>query len=224
MVRKWHTPSYSTVVVLGVLLCVCSALGGFATVEGQTPVWSDNFNDGTYAPEWTVQEGSFSVTNNQLECGPDLWNWIHHPSTVATGEWRFDVFCGAPAGARVNFMALDTSGVGTSRPEDGYFIQFAPTDPSIRLYRNVDGSPSWMAGIPDNPLNQLVQVIVTRNSSGYFNVWINGEHRMEAESTHHTTSTYFLVLINGISGYIDNIEVYDEILTHTDGTDGTDGT
>ncbi|MHA2406506.1 MAG: hypothetical protein ACXACH_07120, partial [Candidatus Hermodarchaeia archaeon] len=56
-----------------------------------TLVWSDNFNDGTYSPEWTVFGGSFSATSLQMESGSDLWNYAYRASTVATGEWRFDV-------------------------------------------------------------------------------------------------------------------------------------
>lgn len=224
MKRKWQKHSFSTVVVLGVLLCVCIALGGFAMVEGQLPVWSDNFNDGTYAPEWTVQEGSYSATNLQLEAGVDVWNWIHHASTVAYGEWRFDVCCETVAGIRVAFLALDTSGVGYQRPNDGYYLEIIPNNDYIRLYRNVGGVASVMGGYTVvGLLNTPLEVIVTRNTTGYFHVWINGVHQIQAQHNGHTTSVYFIVLmVEG--GYIDNIEVYDEIITEYEDGNGNGST
>jgi hypothetical protein len=70
-----------------------------------------------------------------------------------------------------------------------------------------------MGAVTDIDLyNTLLEVIVTRNITGYFHVWVNGVHRIQAQHNGHTTSVYFLVLmIEG--GYIDNIEVYDGILT-----------
>ena len=221
---KWQKCSYSTVVMLGVLLCVCSTLGGFVTVEGQSPVWSDNFNDGTYAPEWTVLRGEFSATNNQLDSlgSSDIINWVSHASSVAEGEWRFDLYTRGDANIRVSFIALDTDSFGTTdqRPNDGYCLRFSSLDEYIRLDRHSGGSATLLDGYSDtNVANVLFQVIVTRDSAGNFNVWVNGVHRMEAQSTHHSTSLYFL--FQAQNGYIDNIEVYDEILTHDDGTDGT---
>lgn len=210
LLSKHNSRVFSQLVVVGFLLCLCSALGGFVTVEGQTPVWSDDFNDGNY-DGWTVQEGSYSATNNQLEGGSAVWNWIYRASTVAYGEWRFDVCCETVAGVRVAFMALDTSGVGYQRPNDGYYLQFVPYENYIRLYRNVGGTQSWMDGDTVTGLmNTLLQVIVTRNSTGYFNVTINGVDRLQAQSTHHTSSAYFLILMTE-GGYIDNIEVYSQI-------------
>jgi hypothetical protein len=62
------------------------------------------------------------------------------------------------------------------------------------------------------PLGTLFEVIVTRTAGGQFHVWLDGVHQLEAESTHLDTSTYFIVRICE-SGYIDDITVYDEILT-----------
>lgn len=217
MENKWQKRSFSTVVVLGVLLCVCSALGGFATVEGQTPVWSDNFTDGTYAPEWTVIRGEFSATNNQADTmdSSDAYNWISHASTVAEGEWRFDVYTRGGF-LRVSFIALDTNpfGMGEYRPNDGFCLQFSTLDDYIRLDRHSGGSVTLLDGYSvTNAENVLFQVIVTRDSAGNFNVWVNGVHQLEAQSTQHSTSLYFLFMAQ--NGYIDNIEVYNQILTTT---------
>lgn len=229
MVCKWHKRSYSAVVVLGVLLCVCSALGGFTVVEGQAPVWSDNFDDGTFAPEWTAIEGTFTVIQNRLWSYIGAYCWISHASAVAEGEWRFDLMV-STGDIRVSFIALDTDmfGIDHSRPNNGYCIQFSAgvagsgSDGSVLLYRFSDGNATLMDWYSDTNLqNQEQQVIVTRDSAGVFNVFVNGAHKFQVQATQHSTSLYFLVLLN--YGYIDNIEVYDQILTQPpDGGNGND--
>jgi hypothetical protein len=145
---------------------------------------------------------------------------------VAEGEWRFDLYYSAVAGARVAFVALDLSGVGLDRPNDGYYIEMSVNGNYVRLYRSVGGSETRIGGYTDNNLqNELQQVIVNRDADGNFNVWVNGEHRISGQSTHHSTSAYFLVnIVEG--GYIDNIVVYDEIVTQppTTPTTPTNGT
>ena len=229
MRSKWQIGSLSTVVVLGVLLCVCSALGGFATVEGQTPVWSDNFDDGTFAPEWTEIEGTFTIIQNRLWSYMGAYCWISHASAVAEGEWRFDLLV-STGEIRVSFIALDTDmfGMDHSRPNNGYCIQFAAgaegsgSGGSVLLYQFSDGTATVIDWYSDSNLqHQEQQVIVTRDSVGVFNIFVNGAHKFQAQDTQHSTSLYFLVLLN--YGYIDNVEVYDLILTQPpDGGNGND--
>jgi hypothetical protein len=216
--KKWSVTIFTGVALS---LLFFGMFGGLLQTGGmQTPVWSDNFNDGTYAPEWTVIEGTYSAASLRLECGTDIWNWIYRDSAVAEGEWQFDIL--VVAGARVAFMALDTSGVGADRPNDGYYLEFSASDQYVRLYRSVGGSETRIAGYTDaNLAYELQQVYVTLDSSGTLNVWVNDVHQMTGQSTHHDTSAYFLVLITE-EGYIDNIRVYDEII-HTTTNDGENG-
>ena len=221
MVHNLQKRSYSTVVMLGVLLCVCNALGGFQAVEGQAPVWSDNFDDGTYEPEWTAIEGTFTVIQNRLWSYMGRYCWISHASAVAEGEWRFDLSV-STAYIRVSFIALDTDMFGTDnyRPNNGSCIQFSANESNVRLYRYSDGTATLMGWYSDTNLqHQEQQVIVTRDSAGVFNLFVNGVHKFEAQVTQHSTSLYFLVLLR--YGYIDNIEVYDQVLTQPpDGGNG----
>jgi hypothetical protein len=61
---------------------------------------------------------------------------------------------------------------------------------------------------------------VTRDTSGEFNVFIDGTLRITVTNTAVISSTYFLVVIVDPGNYIDNIQVYDEILTDP-GDDGS---
>ncbi len=212
MKTKW-TISLSTIVALSLLfLGLC---WGFPSAGAmQTPVWSDNFNDGNL-DGWTVFEGSFSATTLRMESGTDLWNFASHPSTVTTGEWRFTVCVDAIAGPAVAFMATTTSGVGLACPSTCYLIFLSPHGGWIRLYKLESGSQSILGGYDiDIVLGTVFEVIVTRDSNGQFNVWIDGTHRISAVSTNIESSSYFVVRFHE-GGYIDNIRVYDEILTTT---------
>jgi hypothetical protein len=124
--------------------------------------------------------------------------------------WEFDVFVNAGVGIDVFFMAQDLTGSGLFFTQDSYFLRFSPYDGWIRLYRRVSGSQSVMRSyVTTVSLGTLYEVVVCRNSTGGFNVWLDGVERMEAVSTHLDSSTYFVVRI-GESGYIDNIVVDDE--------------
>jgi hypothetical protein len=188
-----------------------------------TLVWSDNFNDGNY-DGWDVFGGTFSAAGLNLACGPDLWNYASYPSDVTSGEWRFDVYMNHNYGVSVYFMAQDTSGDGFLLTQNSYYLEFSPNMGYIRLYRRVSGSPSVMDSYTVTiPLGTLFEVIVTRDASGQFHVWLDGVHQLEGESTHLDASSYFIVRITE-SGYIDNIVVYDEIITQITTTPSTPST
>ena len=207
-------------VSLGLCLCLLSALGDIPASDAVL-VWSDNIDDGTYAPEWTAIEGTVQVLQNRLWSFMGAYCWISHASTVAEGEWRFDLLV-STGDIRVSFIALDTDMFGADhyRPNNGYCIQFSASEGGVRLFRYSDATATMVDWYSDSNIqNQEQQVIVTRDSAGVFNVFANGEHKFQAQATQHSTSLYFLVLLN--YGYIDNIEVYDEILTHPpDGGNG----
>ena len=180
-----------------------------------TLVWSDIFT-GTLPGDWTVLEGSFTCTNNRLETQTGVWHAAYTPSTVGAlgteGEWQFDVHYETVAGMWVAFMAADTNGVGAERPDDGYGIWISRYDQVIRLARHVSGTESYMGYYPMGASNDY-SIIVTRDASGEFNVFIDGTLRITATNTAVTTSAYFLVVIVDPGNYIDNIYVYDEIIT-----------
>ena len=184
-------------------------------------VWSEDFNTGSLPGDWTVLEGSFTCTNNRLESQTGIWHSAYRASTVAEGEWRFDVHYDQIASMTVAFIAEDTTGPGQEKPQNGYLIQISRFDQAIRLVRHVGGVQSYMGYHPMTGSNDY-SIIVTRDSSGEFNVWIDGTLRITATNTAVTTSAYFLVVIVDPGSWIDNIAVYDEIITiPPDDTNGT---
>jgi len=226
MVSRNNRRFFAQLVAFGFFLCLCSALCGIPAVDA-TLVWSDNFNTGSLPLDWTVLEGSFTCTNNRLETGAGVWHAAYTPSTVGAlgteGEWRFDAHYETAAGMQIAFIAEDTTGVGLDRPENGYFIIVNRYDGAIRLVRHVNGVESYMGYYPMTASDDY-SFIVTRDSSGLFNVFIDGTFRFSYTHTGVTTSTYFLVVVVDPGNYIDNIEVYDEIITtHDTGNRGGNG-
>ena len=169
---------------------------------------------------WVI-EGSFSCTNNRLETGTGVWHSAYRASTVAEGEWRFDVHYETVAGMYVAFMAEDTTGVGLEKPQNGYIIEVNRFDNVIRLTRHVNGAESRMGFIAMTASNDYSFTVTRNSSTGEFNVWVDGVHSISATSTHVSSSAYFLVVIVDPGNYIDNIAVYDTIETTT--TTGTNG-
>jgi hypothetical protein len=215
--KKWSVSIFTSVVLS---LLIFGMFGGLPQAGAmQTPVWSDTFSDGNI-DDWNVFGGSFSATTLRMESGTDLWNYASHPSAVAEGEWQFTVCVDATAGASVAFMATTTSGVGISCPSTCYAITFSPYDGWIRLYKHDSGRSNLGSYTVTIVLGTVFDVIVTRDSSGHFNVWIGDTLQISADSTDITSSSYFVVRFCE-GGYIDNIRVYDEIIhTTTNGGDG----
>jgi hypothetical protein len=221
MVARDNRRLFSQLIVFGVFMSLCCTLLCIPTVDAVL-VWSETFGAGTLPPEWTVLEGTFSCTNNRLETGTGVWHAAYRASTVDEGEWRFDAHYETVAGMFIWFMAQDTTGVGAGRPNNGYGIQVSRFDNMIRLLRHVSGVESYM-GYQAMTASNDYSFIVTRDSSGEFNVWIDGVHAISATHTGLTTSAYFLVVVVDPGNYVDNIYVYDEIETTTTGT-GNGGT
>jgi hypothetical protein len=181
-------------------------------------VWSDNFDDGDYVG-WNVVEGSFSASNNYLEC-THTFSMISHSSTTATGTWSFDI--GSTA-FNVEFFCVTHGSAG--QPYNGYHI--GGVDGSGIEFRVVDnGAFTGLAWTP-YPSTTPFHVDLTRNSSGYFSIFIDEEYQTGAQDTTHTSPTYFVV--HGQSGFIvDNIVVSNTIditpTTDTGTGTGTDTT
>ncbi|MFX1319827.1 MAG: hypothetical protein ACFE9D_01965 [Promethearchaeota archaeon] len=216
--KKWS-------ITLPAVLALCLLfLGMFwgspATGAMQTLVWEDNFNDGTYEPEWTVSGGSFSAAILRMESGADVWNYASRTSANDEGEWHFTVCIDSTPGACVAFMATSLGGVGLSYPSTGYVVTFNPVDGWIRLYKHENSIRSNLGSYSVTILMGTVfDVKVTRNSTGNFDVYIDDTLRISAQSTHIDTSSYFAIRFCE-GGYIDNIKVYE---THDNGIHNGDG-
>ena len=96
MKTRWmHLIAGVTMFVLCISVCT--------TTANATVIWEDNFDDGTYEPEWTIFGyddwdspveigGNFSAASGMLTILDDDFNVARHESTTNVGTWSFDMF------------------------------------------------------------------------------------------------------------------------------------
>ena len=195
-------------------------------------VWSDDFNDGNY-DGWTVTginmtalppvlvDGNYSVDDGLLRATGEgegwIWNLASHPSSVATGTWSFDIDSPPTEPGLthfyVYFMSADTEIVDGI--PDGYAIKVEMIlyqgFRGFQLEKYVDGSNHLLAQYQtEEDVIGGYHIDVTRTSSGEFNIWINGTHRMAAQDQAISSSGYFR-FSTPAGAAIDNVEVFDSI-------------
>ncbi|MFX0172710.1 MAG: hypothetical protein ACFE9L_12405 [Candidatus Hodarchaeota archaeon] len=181
-----------------------------------TFVWSDNFDDGNY-DGWTIQNGTFSATNNMLVItGSKLeWHVAHHPSTVAYGTWAFDIYLNETEGEYfyIHFIATDAI-IHDELPSTCYsiVINFAPLGYHLWKTTHKDSHESVILGLTEYPPNPgWNHIDVTRNTDGQFYVYVNNSLIIGALDNEIQTSNQFIYGVIRGSHPMDNIVVKDEI-------------
>jgi hypothetical protein len=192
-------------------------------------VWSDDFEDeniddweifGVNYTTFPLQliPGNFSVSGGLLRnVGPE-WDYAFHNSSVAYGTWIFDVDIQRPDDLDrfpVGFMSEYNIEKLLNDTGNNYIISFRifddDPDGDIRLARNdIDKGTTFLDSYYVEIIRGWWNVIVTREESGQFYVYLNGDLILDVVDTTHTTSDCF-VFYGYANPAIDNITVSDTI-------------
>lgn len=180
----------------------------------------DNFTDGNYTadPVWTVGTGSFGVSGGILKSpssgGVDTNTArITTPSTNAYGTWQADLQMGysGMGGVGIAYWHLMTSSTNPATTS-GYAIEYNVTESTqnTRLVRFDSGAITGILTLGSWTYNTMDTWKVTRNSSGLWEVFLNGVSQGTVTDTTTTTSTYMMISRNansqGILFWADNIK------------------
>jgi hypothetical protein len=232
------------VVGLVVLFLICWMGYCPLACEG-TVVWSDDFNDGDY-DGWTICDntasfnGSYgfsgsnwSAANNYLQLDHEYWGIITHPSSVAYGTWSFDLKAnetqvGLGTGVEVVFISNNAVLTSDDYGNDSiccwlHFHVFSHEEPynyTISLGRRIGENVTTIDSYTKVPVAGWQHFDVTRNTTGWFSVYLNDSPIpiMEGEETEIDTSELFWLWFEDWQ-MIDNIVVDDEILPPTEPPD-----
>jgi hypothetical protein len=193
-------------------------------------VWSDDFEDENI-DDWeiigidyttipgTLIPGNFSVSGGVLRnVGPE-WDYAIRNSSVAYGTWSFDVDIQRPEGLNrfpVGFMGDYNIENLQNATGNNYIISFRIFDDDppgdIRLAKNIFGEEYTI--FLDSYYVEIIRgwknIIVTREESGQFYVYLNGDLILDVVDTTHTTSECF-IFYGSANPAIDNITVSDTI-------------
>ena len=156
--------------------------------------------EGVYRPEWTLDEGSPSASNQtlQLDSGdavrtgitlalsetvPWQWTGVEFPATDAAGD-TVTLQLWAESTTR------DTQGFGLPL-QSGYFIQLRDSSPEVRLIE-MDSSGNTSELITGSATaGSGFDLSVTRSSDGGFELFVEGSIQGTSTDTTHTDPQYF---------------------------------
>ncbi len=207
-------------------------------------IWTDDFNDGTYEPEWTivnntnVYSGTFgwsgsnwSATNNYLQMLPSKHTWgiISRPSAVASGTWSFDIqfnlteFDPTTLIVGFNFMSNDVNVLNNELEIDSFRLTCGSSISgdaiTFRLYKHTGTTQTPIASSSPVPVPGWHHIDVTRTPEGIFTVYHNRNPTpiIQVEDTDTTTPETCWLWFQTWQ-MIDNIVVDDEVLILQDPT------
>ena len=219
---------YRTITVgLGMIVLLC-VLTYAPFHSGAALVWSDDFND-LNIDDWfqvscTAEDGSL---RGYVELDIDPPTPIaYHPSTVATGTWKFDLTEIGEWGEELDLIHIYFIQTDIQWDNSSYYALvishgWVNTEGTIgktfvmelaKQYQ--DGIEYTLATYTTEPrftqVGVLYQFAITRTTSGEMSVYVNGTHAMSAVDNDLTFSEHF-----GFYSWrdysLDNIEVYNSI-------------
>ena len=214
--------SYITAGLALVLLCL-SQVTSSTSAAG---TWEDNFEGppegwtffgwSNATPQYEIIEGNFTTADGTLKVRDDDINIARHSSTVTVGNWSFDLFIpedyGATGEVYVWFMSngsrpatefpLRCFMIGAWFPDDRFYV-IEWYDSLYAIHSQID-----VDDIPADSISGWHHIDVSRNSTGYFEVYFNGTFVDDFVGISVTSSTYLEFLCNNATGAaIDNIVV-----------------
>jgi len=216
--------------ITGAIMCVL-CISVCTTTANAKVIWEDDFSDPNL-PGWTIDgyiytglgddpdpvEGNFSAADGTLKALDDDCNIARHESDTSIGTWSFDMFVpdddDSVGNIYVEFLSNGSSFIefgNASFLAVGAYLSWG----DFVVWSIVGSGWTVIERIDVDPLEGWHHIDVSRNSSGYFEVYFNEELRANFTSLLVTSSTYLEFLCNGVTGAaIDNLVVSDDI---TDG-------
>ena len=197
-------------------------------------VWSDNFDDEDIS-DWQVfgvnytedadcylpsSYDNFSVEGGILRSVGPEWNFAGHNSSVAYGTWSYDIDLQVPDGYdhfAVPFISeqFNEDWLSIGPRGEAYGLSIYPYDGEnegriFLLRASHDVNALELDVYFSNNLIGWKNIIITREPSGQFYVYLDGTLIMEAVNQDHTTSERFYFFGKANPG-IDNVTVSNTI-------------
>ncbi|MFW9793107.1 MAG: hypothetical protein ACFFEE_02300 [Candidatus Thorarchaeota archaeon] len=193
-------------------------------------VWEDNFDDEdisdwqifkvnhTASPD-TLMPGNTTAVGGVMRHLETEWSYAGHNSSVAFGTWTFDVDIQKPVNEyhfSIAFISevfdddwLTYETVGEAYGVTIYLHEGEITE--IRLTKgNHETGASYLGTYTKSNLVGWNNIIVTRDQTGHFWVYLNGNFKIYAKDLQYSTSERFYFLSHG-GPAIDNLTVSDTI-------------
>ena len=187
-------------------------------------VWSDDFDDENI-DDWlviganmTTDPGVEIPANYSLSSGSfwsqgQHWNFLVHNSSVAYGTWSFSVYLQRPINGEAFYVAFiggqySEEWLDPDFADNGYLLRFLFTENSdagnyALLESSTEGGWVGKTSAGEAAMAGWKDIIITRDPTGQFYVYVNGDPIMGAKDTTFTVSETFSLFARGGPGLND---------------------
>ena len=171
-----------------------------------TFLFGDDFGDGDYTsnPTWTVGSGTWSAANYYLQktATSGVWEYISVPSTTAYGIWEYNT---KMVTTTSQFQITIINAIQAPETESDYFLAYDGNANTLRLYR-YDGAFHDLANGAFDADTNWHKYKITRNNTGLFTVYIDGNQILSVTDNAITTSNYITFRPQELTS-IDNLRI-----------------
>ncbi|MFX1605440.1 MAG: hypothetical protein ACFFDD_05995 [Promethearchaeota archaeon] len=183
--------------LVGFLLFILAFSVFTPALSSAAVVWSDDFQDSDYT-DWSVLDGEFSAADQVLRAvGSDEYHCIQHSSSVAYGNWTFDVYVNSSVSKSQwllysfiadEFVEGSDTYSGVMVPRNGYSLNFESLFAYIRQWSN---SIPTTVGRFSLSFSGWRTISIIRDNTGHFELYYNGTLKAEMDDTTHTAGNVF---------------------------------
>jgi len=192
--------------VIIIAIIISSFLSGCSSVEDDSIVWSDDFEDGEL-DGWDVwwQKGIYSIDDGILtiKTGGDLY----HESSVLNGTWSFDLFLDDNSDTTHEFRFTE----GTYNFQNLEVKQAENTQIWVTTQRD-DGEAIPSHVDLGKKLSGWHHFDITREESGMIKIYLDGEFILEHFDDREFDAEKLVVMYCCSGPVLDNLVVRDKVM------------
>ena len=192
--------------VLIITIIIMTVLPGCSSVEDDSIVWSDDFDDGELEG-WEVwwQKGLYSIEDGVLiiKTGGDLY----HESSVLNGTWSFDLFLDDNSGTTHEFRFTE----GTYNFQNLEVKQAENTQIWITTQRD-DGEAIPSHVDLGEKISSWHHFDITREENGMIKVFLDGEFILEHFDNREFDAEKLVIMYCCSGPVLDNLVVRDKVI------------
>ncbi|NHK31469.1 MAG: DUF4129 domain-containing protein [Asgard group archaeon] len=143
---------------------------------------------------WTVVQGIFDGEDHSMKAKHYQLNWAYHTSTVAYGEWDWNIRYFGSGSASVIFIGSNLDGNYSQHPNKGYMLEFQIGE-ELALRRLTSSTTSEVINstyfVPKEATSYRVKINRWENNT--FNIYIDNVLLLQAiDSTYTSSEVLFL--------------------------------
>ena len=182
--------------LFSIFILVLMLMGVPANTSSNTDDWIDTFDSADSLKDWRVPYGNYTVDENEHVlvasncyetngfCLSSLWR----NSTASTGTWSFDLrILDNHSFFILYFLGISATSDGL-HPNTGYAFHIDRYKIFHLRYRQYGSNPIISSYTPSNETKNWMHFDITRNSTGYMEIFLNHSSIITGSDNRFTSS------------------------------------